>query len=105
MLRVRAWMGILAITIGCVDHGYAQVDPAKRELVQIGYNQPIEGKGPMAGYAFYYLNLPQFIKTNLTLRIAVAPVYMDTELGIREVFSPYTDIGIGVHGGGFADSY
>ena len=98
-------MGILATSIVCVQPSYAQVDPAKRELVQVGYNQPIEGKGPLAGYAFYYLNLPQFIKTNLTLRLAVAPVYMDTELGIREVFTPYTDIGVGVHGGGFADSY
>jgi hypothetical protein len=59
----------------------------------------------LAAYAFYYLNLPQFLKTNLTLRLAVAPVYLDSELGIREIISPHTDLGLGVHGGGFADSY
>jgi len=83
----------------------AQIDPYKRELIQLGYNQAIQGKSPLAGYAFYYLNLPGFLQTNLTLRLAVAPVYLDTELGIAKVFGPNTDIGIGLHGGGFADSY
>lgn len=104
MLRVKVWVG-LVVTMALVGRVQAQVDPAKRELIQLGYNQPIEGKGPLAAYAFYYLNLPQFLKTNLTLRLAIAPVYLDSELGIREIISPYTDLGLGVHGGGFADSY
>jgi hypothetical protein len=95
---------ILAVA-GWAFAAHGQIDPMKRELIQLGYNQPIEGKGPLSGYAFYYLNLPQFLETNLTLRLAVAPVYLDTELGIGKVFGPHTDVGVGIHGGGFADSY
>jgi hypothetical protein len=83
----------------------AQIDPVKRDLVQLGYNQAVEGHAPFAGYAFYYHNQPNFLRTNLTLRLAVAPVYVDSELGFRQVFGPNTDFAIGAAGGGFADSY
>ncbi len=84
----------------------AQIDPTRRELVQLGYNQPLEGRGPLAAYGFYYRNQPEFLQhSNLTLRLAVAPVYLDSELGIRHALSPRTDLGIGLAGGGFADSY
>jgi hypothetical protein len=84
---------------------FAQIDPDKRTLVQFGYNQPIEGHAPLAGYMFYYRNEPNFIQSNMVLRLAVAPVYADTELGIQGVMTPHTDLGIGLAGGGFADSY
>lgn len=71
----------------------------------MGYNQAIEGHAPLSAYAFYYLNLPHFLRTNLTLRLAVAPVYLDSELGISQVLGPNTDIGVGLAGGGFAYSY
>jgi len=83
----------------------AQIDPERRRLFQVGYNQPLQGRGPLSGYAFYYYNQPGFFQTNLTLRLAVAPVYLDSELGIRHLFSPNTDLAIGLAGGGFADSY
>ena len=83
----------------------AQVDPVKRDLIQLGYNQPFEGHAPFAGYAFYYHNQPNFLRTNLTLRLAVAPVYVDSEFGFVQGLGPNTDFGIGVAGGGFADSY
>lgn len=84
----------------------AQIDPAKRELIQLGYNQPLQGRGPIAAYAFYYLNQPNYFEhTNLTLRLAVAPVYLDSELGVADVLGPNTDLGFGIAGGGFADSY
>ena len=84
----------------------SQIDPVRRELIQVGYNQPLEGRGPLAAYAFYYSNKP-FTRqhTNLTLRLAVAPVYLDSELGISRALTPQTDLGIGLAGGGFADSY
>lgn len=85
---------------------FSQIDPVKRELIQFGYNQPVEGQAPIAGYAFYYYNEPDFLcNSNLTLRLAVAPVYLDSELGISHVLGQNTDIGIGLAGGGFADSY
>lgn len=84
----------------------AQLDPTKRELIQLGYSQPLTGVSPLSGYAFYYLNVPHaFHDTNLALRLAVAPVYLDSELGIRGILTPHTDLGIGLAGGGFADSY
>ncbi len=84
---------------------HAQIDPVKRELIQVGYNQPVEGQAPLSGYAFFYYNQPGFLTSNLTLRLAVAPVYLDSELGISHVLGSNTDIGIGLAGGGFADSY
>jgi len=83
----------------------AQIDPVKRDLVQFGYNQAFEGQQPLAAYAFYYHNQPDFLRTNLTLRLAVAPVYLDSELGFAGALGPDTDLGIGLAGGGFADSY
>jgi hypothetical protein len=84
---------------------WAQIDPVKRQLLQFGYNQPIQGHGPLAGYAFYYLNQPQFMRPDLTLRLAVAPTYLDSELGVSHAVGPQTDLGLGLAGGGFADSY
>lgn len=84
----------------------AQIDPTNRSLIQIGYNQPFEGQSPISAYAFYYYNKPSFLdNSNLTLRLAIAPVYMDSELGIKGLLGPNTDVGIGLAGGGFADSY
>src|SRR5271154_6989661 len=83
----------------------AQIDPVERDLVQFGYNGAFEGQQPLAAYAFYYHNDPDFYRTNLTLRLAVAPVYMDSELGIRQAFGPNTDLGIGLAGGAFGDDY
>jgi hypothetical protein len=83
----------------------AQIDPVKRELIQFGYDGAFEGHPPLSAYAFYYRNQPDFLQTNLTLRLALAPTYLDSELGILGALSPHTDVGIGLAGGGFADSY
>ncbi len=84
---------------------FAQIDPVKRDLIQLGYNAAFEGHAPLAGYAFFYHNQPDFLQTNLTLRLAVAPVYLDSELGFVGGLGPNTDFAIGAAGGGFADSY
>ena len=78
----------------------AQIDPVKRDLIQFGYNQAVEGHAPFAGYVFYYHNQPDFLRTNLTLRLALAPVYLDSELGFVSGLGPNTDLGIGFAGGG-----
>ena len=83
----------------------AQIDPVKRELVQAGYNQPLEGRAPVAAYAYYYHNQPDFLRTNLTMRLALAPVFVDSELGFVHGLGPQTDFSVGFAGGGFADSY
>lgn len=84
---------------------HGQIDPVKRRLIQVGYNQPIEGREPIAAYGFFYLNEPGFLLTNLTLRLAVAPIYVDSELGFSQLIGPNTDFAIGLAGGGFGDSY
>src|SRR5882672_11203365 len=94
------------LALSIAPGAFAQIDPSKRELIQLGYNQPLEGRGPIAAYGFYYLNKPQFLEqSNLTLRLAVAPVYMDSELGLTGALGPNTDVGIGLAGGGCADGY
>lgn len=84
---------------------FAQIDPVKRDLIQIGYNGVFEGVQPFSGYAFYYHNEPDFYRTNMTLRVAFAPTYMDSELGFANGLGPNTDVGVGLAGGGFADNY
>ncbi len=83
----------------------AQLDPTKRELIQLGYNYPLHGHAPLSAYAFYYANLPNFYRSNLTLRLAIAPVYLDGEVGLVSLLGEHTDLGLGINGGGFADSY
>ena len=98
-----AWLFLALQTVPFLSH--AQIDPIKRRLIQVGYNQPLEGQAPVAAYGFYYHNQPEFCSTNMTLRLAIAPVYVDGELGFSQVLGPNTDVAVGMAGGGFADSY
>jgi len=82
-----------------------QVDPEVRELLQAGFSQSIQGASPVAAYGYYYLNEPNFEHTNVTLRLALAPVYVDSEVGFVGLLGPNTDLGIGLAGGGYADNY
>ena len=106
MKRRWRWVFLLALPgVVCPFTARGQIDPVKRELLQVGYNAALEGHSPLSAYAFYYWNQPEFLRTNLTLRLAVAPTYLDSELGIRHVIGENTDLGIGLAGGGFADNY
>ena len=107
MRRPERWLLLSVLLAGSCDplRTFAQVDPVPRKLVQVGYNAAFEGHAPLSAYAFCYWNQPDFPKTNVTLRLAIAPTYVDTELGIRQVLGDDTDIGIGLAGGGYADSY
>lgn len=90
----------------CPLIAFGQIDPFKRELVQFGYNQSLIGAQPLTGYAFYYNNRPNFLQnSNLTLRLAIAPVYVDSEFGISHALGEYTDVGIGMAGGAYSDNY
>jgi hypothetical protein len=96
---------LLWLTLFAPVFAFAQIDPVKRDLIQFGINEPFEGHAPFAGYAFYYHNQPDFLHTNLTLRLALAPVYLDSEFGFVHGLGPNTDFAIGLAGGGYADSY
>ena len=83
----------------------AQLDPIRRNLIQLGYDQALEGQGPQAIYAYYYYNNPEMFGSNTVLRTAVAPLYLDGELGFKHLLSPSTDVGLGFYGGAYADNY
>ena len=85
--------------------GLAQVDPEHRNLLELGYDEPLAGQGPQGIYAYYYYNQPHVLSTNVDLRLAIAPVYLDGELGFKRWLSPNTDIGFGFSGGAFGDNY
>jgi hypothetical protein len=84
---------------------FAQIDPEHRNLLELGYDQPLAGQGPQAIYAYYYYNNPDFFDTNTALRLAIAPAYVDGEIGFKHLLSPYTDVGLGFNGGLFGDNY
>ncbi len=101
-----AFRSPLVILLFLAAPALAQIDPDHRELLQVGYNGALEGHPPLSAYAFYYWNQPNFLDhTNLTLRVALAPTYLDSELGIARALGQHTDLGLGLAGGGYADSY
>jgi hypothetical protein len=95
---------LLVFLLLCAAPAAAQMDPEKRSLLQFGYSRPLDGRGPFSGYLYYYHNQP-FAGGKRTLRLAVAPVYADSELGLKQALGEHTDLGIGLAGGGYADSY
>ena len=104
MLR-RTLQVAFGLVLGSAHLGFAQIDPYPRHLLQLGYDQALSDQGPQSLYAYYYYNNPQFLRTNITLRLAVAPVYLDGEIGFRQLLSPHTDVGLGISGGAFGDNY
>lgn len=95
---------VIGLVLGSAAMALAQVDPYPRSLLQLGYDQTLSGTGPQSLYAYYYYNNPEFLRTNMALRLAVAPVYLYGELGFRQVL-PRTDVGIGIRGGAFGENY
>jgi hypothetical protein len=94
----------IGLVQGSVSMAPAQIDPYPRSLLQLGYDQSLSGQGPQSLYAYYYYNDPEFLRTNVALRLAVAPVYLDGEISFRQLL-PSTDVGIGVNGGGYGENY
>ena len=97
----------LAVIIGSLAafNCQAQIDPEHRNLLELGYDQPLAGQGPQGVYAYYYYNNPDFFKTNTALRLAIAPAYVDGEVGFKQLLSPTTDVGLGFYGGLFGANY
>ena len=84
---------------------HAQIDPFYRSLLELGYDQPLAGQGPQGVYGYYYYNHPDFFNTNTALRLALAPAYVDGEIGFKHLLSPTTDVGLGFYGGMFGANY
>jgi hypothetical protein len=105
MQRCRFGLLLVIALLWAGHSAFSQIDPDGRKLFQFGFDQALKGAEPISGYLFYYWNKPDFYQSNLTLRLALAPVYLDSELGISHALGPDTDLGLGLAGGGFADSY
>lgn len=105
-VRTPSTLAVLAamLCLGAIP-AFGQVDPTERRLLHVGYNQPIEGKTPIALYAFYLHNQTNFLREDWTLRAAVAPVWFDTQLGWKDALGPHTDLGLLAAGGGFARTH
>jgi len=83
----------------------AQIDPAPRQLLHLGVDASLTDSGPAGAYAFYYWNMPNIPTTNEVLRLVIAPVYIDSELGFQHLLSEHTDLAVGAFGGMYANSY
>lgn len=83
----------------------AQIDPAPRQILHVGVDGSLRGQEPYGAYLFYYWNQPNVPTTNQFLRLAIAPVYVDGELGFKNLLGDQTDFAVGAFGGLYANSY
>jgi hypothetical protein len=79
----------------------AQPDPEERRYLEVGTEIPLKGNAPVAGYAFYLWNRPNYPQEDQYLRIVVAPTYLLTEFVQDHWPFGRHALGIGVNGGGF----
>ncbi len=105
MVAIRSTLsGAIALLLGSAPLTLAQIDPYPRSSLQLGYDQSLSSQGPQSLYAYYHYNNPALLRTNMALGLAVAPIYLDGELGFRALLSPHTDVGIAISGGGFGEN-
>ncbi len=102
MFRLSA---ALALSFILARPAAAQVDPTRRRLIELGYDQAFIGPTANNAYLFYYANEPDFLRKGANLRLALAPTYLDSEYGIKDGVAEHVDLGIALAGGGFADNY
>jgi len=93
---------ILAASLLFAGTAGAQIDDSRRLLLEAGYEDGLGNPGPSAPYAFLHLNRPRIAGPGSALRLVIAPVYADAELGLPGLFGTKTDLGLGLSGGGYA---
>jgi hypothetical protein len=102
---MRAFAGILtAMALLAAAPVSAQIDDTKRLLLEGGGERALGNPGPAGAYGFWYLNKPDAVGPGSAWRLALAPVYLDTELGLPGLLGSRTDVGLGFSGGGYAFS-
>ena len=99
MMRGLAAAALIALVVAPVR---AQVDPERRTQLEGGYEQGLGQPGPPAPYFYLYLNRPDFMASSDTFRLALAPVYFDSEWGFKNALGRYGDASLGLSGGGYA---
>ncbi|HXT01929.1 MAG TPA: hypothetical protein VN915_14735 [Elusimicrobiota bacterium] len=91
-----------AVFLALAAPARAQIDPQRRVLLLGGYEQGLLAPGPVAPYAYAYMNVPEVAGSSSALRLVVAPVYVDSEMGFLNVIGKHADAGVGFSGGGYA---
>jgi len=74
LIDMRRARFVALMLCGAAAPAAAQMDPEKRQLVQVGFNQALDRRGPLAAYAYYHLNVPNFFSPKRSLRLVSSPV-------------------------------
>ena len=96
---------LFAMTAASLGMVHAQIDPEPRQILHLGVNQSLHDDGPQSHYLFYYWNMPDVPSTNRSLRLILAPTYLNAELGLKGLLGENTDFGVGLFGGGYDYDY
>ncbi len=83
----------------------AQLDPQPRTNVEVGFEAPLRGNGPLDGYGFLLWNRPNFPAEDWYLRVVASPVYVRSELVRDRWPAEGHAVGIGIFGGLFDHNF
>jgi len=82
----------------------AQIDPVPRSYLELGFEGPLRGNGPVSGYGYFLWNRPHFFDEDLYVRAIVSP-YIFLE-AIRDNWPGKGQaIGISIGGGFFNNNF
>ncbi len=94
----------LFVLIGISPPAVAQIDPEPRTNIELGFEGPMRGNGPVSGYGFLLLNRPHFKYDDLYLRVVVSP-YSMVEIIRDNLPARNHAIGINIGGGFFENNF
>src|SRR5512132_1154215 len=78
---------------------YTLMDAESRTIIEGGLETPMNGNGPLTGYAYLFLTRPHFLDKDLYLRLVIPPGYFISELVLDHWPSQNAALGLGVSGG------
>jgi hypothetical protein len=93
--------GLLLLPLVAAAPARAQRDPEPRAYLEVGTEVPLKGNAPLAGYAFFLWNRPNFPQPDQYLRVVVSPTYLLSELVQDHWPFGRHAVSIGLNGGGF----
>ncbi len=91
----------LALLLVLARPAAAQPDPEPRANLEVGVEGPLRGESTLAGYAFLLWNRPHFPADDESLRVVIAPTYLESELVRNDWPWGGHAVGLGISGGGF----
>jgi hypothetical protein len=105
LLLLSATVDIAAAQVPArVQTPYTLMDAESRTVIEGGLETPMNGNGPLTGYAYLFLTRPHFLDKDLYLRLVIPPGYFISELVLDHWPSQNAALGLGFSGGLWADS-